>query len=173
VNFIATSTSKIRVHLIETAPNQSLYWDDLQLMTGWTEDFETANLTPWSVYGTATESLTAVVANSGIYSLAETNCLASGGVYRDIAGVLAGQAYRVTARTLSSAGATASAVLVVHDSTGANQAIASGSPTPGSWNEFAVTFVATNSGKLRVHLGCGGGSGSIYWDDLLITNTRF
>jgi hypothetical protein len=172
VNFPATSTSEVRINLIQNVPNQALYWDDIQITPGWVEDFETDALMPWSSFGPIADVLSSVVANSGVNSLAESNCLTSGGVYQDISGLLAGQMYQVTARVFASTNATASAFLFVHDTTGADAVEESGPPVPGYWNAFAVNFVATSTGKLRLHLGCQSGSGTIYWDDVLIINTN-
>jgi exo-beta-1,3-glucanase (GH17 family) len=163
VNFFATSTNRLRIHLWYTGGAGTVYWDDVQAAQGW--GFESGSLVPWLVGGGVSPSLTSAIASSGTFSLAESG--GGGGVYQDIGGLVPGQFYRITARVRSAPGTAGQAILWVHDTAGAGQ-VANGWRTPSSsgWEEWAVHFIATGTGKLRIHLWYTGGAGTVYWDDV-------
>jgi hypothetical protein len=163
--FLATSTGRVRIHLQYLGSSGAVILDDIRLIQGWHTGFENG-LTLWSAIGPG-GWLSSTTAVEGTNSVVET---ASGGVYRDVAGLLPGQVYHVAARTHSLAGSSARANLWVHDSTGA-RAVAGGSliPSPAGWDLLEADFVAGANGILRLHLLNAGGTGSIYWDDIQIT----
>jgi hypothetical protein len=163
VHFIATSTGKVRIHLWYTGGAGTVYWDDVQAAQGW--GFENGSVPPWAVAGGVSASVTNAVAYSGTFSLAESG--GGGGVYQDIGGLVPGQVYQITARVRSFPGTAGQAILWVHDTAGAGQ-VANGWRTPSSsgWEEWAVPFIATGTGKVRIHLWYTGGAGTVYWDDV-------
>src|SRR6185436_20012171 len=78
--------------------------------------------------------------------------------------------YQVTAYAHSDPGTTSQALLVVHDSTDGGTVV-DGWKAPGSgWDPLTVTFRATANGRMRIVLFTSGGSGTIYWDDIHITD---
>ena len=170
VNFTASATGKIRVHLEDLGGSGALYWDDVRFTTGWLGDFESGETTGWAPFGSAVSAVSTALPNQGVYSLAI--CANSGGMYQDVDGLVAGRSYHVTVRVRSVPGTVGTALLWIHDTLG-NGAVADGpraAPLNG-WEEFAVNFVATATGKLRIHLYYGGGAGCVYFDDVLATQS--
>jgi hypothetical protein len=168
LNFAADTTLRARIHLLYSGGTGQVSWDDVQLLPGAVFDFENARLDGWNAFGSAVSTLTTAVANSGSISLQETG--GTGGVYNDISGLLPGELYRISARGRSAPGTSSQAILWVHDTTSVN-ATAGPLVTPSStsWDSYGTNFVATNTGKVRVHLQSIGGSGTIYWDDVQLT----
>jgi len=167
VNFLATSSEKVRIHLIYTGGSGGVFFDDVTLSQGWSSTFENGALGPWIPFGSGTASVTNTTSNSGAFSLAETG---NEGVYQDISGLVAGQLYNVSARVQSSSGATSQATLLAHDTTGAG-AVGDGprNASTTGWDFFSANFAADNTGKMRVHLTDTGGSGTLFWDDVMVS----
>jgi hypothetical protein len=167
VNFLATATGEIRIHLVDTGGAGTVYFDDVQVLRAWGSGFENGTLAPWIPIGTTLESTTTALAYEGSSSLSQSGD--GGGVYVDVPQAVAGQLYRITAHATSAPGSDMQGLLYVHDGTGVN-AVTDGYRTPssGGWGEYAVTFRATGSGDIRVHLLTTGGSGSLYWDEVQI-----
>jgi parallel beta-helix repeat protein len=164
-HFLATSATRIRVHLIFNGGSGGVYFDDVRLISAWRAGFE-IGLNGWNVISGA--SVTSTIAFEGNQSVVETGS----GIYRDISGFTPGQAYHVFARARSSAGATVQALLWIHDSTGAHTALSPvRTPSSTQWEVFETTFVATSTGIMRLHILNNGGSGSLYWDDVEIETT--
>jgi hypothetical protein len=167
VTFTATSSAAIRLHLIYGGGAGSTYVDDVTVTQGWYTGFE-EGLGVWNSFGSTSSSITTTVSYSDSASVSQTG--GSGGIYRDITGLIQGQKYRITVRASSASSTSAQALLWVHDTTGAS-GVQDGARTPfsGDWSEFAVTFTATSTRSVRVHLYDTGGSGALYWDDLQVT----
>src|SRR5262249_31602377 len=108
------------------------------------------------------------VARSGKSSLAMTGAVA--GIYEDLTGLTPGTLYQVTAYAHADPGTTSQALLQVHDSTNVGTVI-DGWRSPGNgWAAFTVTFMARGNGRMRIVLLSSGGSGTIYWDDVRVTD---
>jgi hypothetical protein len=164
VNFLSTATSAVRIHLMYGGGAGTAYIDDVTVEKGWYSGFE-EGLAGWNAFGPTSSVLTTAAAYSGQNSVAQSG--SSGGVYRDIGGLAAGQKYRITARAHSTS---PSALLWVHDAAG-NNGVQDGPrpPTGTDWAEYGLTFVGTGTGTARIHLYDVGGSGTVYWDDVQLT----
>jgi hypothetical protein len=168
VNFKSTATDALRVHfLYDGAGTGASYVDDVGVEKGWYSGFE-EGMTGWNGFGSTASTITTALAYAGQNSLAQSG--SSGGVFQDVSGLVAGQKYRITARVQSAASTSALAMLWVHDTTGGN-AVIDGPRTPSSsdWEEFGVTFVASETGTARIHLYDLGGAGTLYWDEVQLT----
>jgi hypothetical protein len=135
--------------------------------------FEGASLTPWMVWNTGANGVVVTTVqcrknHSGACSLQEMG--GSGITFQEIAGLTPGSTYEVAVWALSDPGTTAKAALWAHDTAGQNGAL-DGSRTPSStqWERFAVRFIASETGKVRIHLNYEIGHGAIYWDDVAIS----
>ena len=184
-NFKATATGKVRIKLDRTAGTGTLYWDDVEVAAGSPGGpnlgFETGSLSPWTATGGVTATVVGAPVHAGSRSLSQSG--SPGGVYQDIAGLVPGRVYTVSAYARSAPGTTAQAELHASDTTGAN-IVTDGFRTPSStaWNPFTVRFVATTTNAVRIQLLFDGGAGTIFWDDIkvaegspapLIQNGRF
>ncbi len=163
VTFAATDTGKMRIILFANGGTGNIYWDDIHILDA--GGFENNTAPPWPKFGAVNVSISNSVAHTGISSLAETG-ISSGGVFQDFTGLTPGAVYTVTAYAHADPGATSQALLLVHDTTGANSVFDGGRTPENGWDIFTVQFVATASGSLRIHLINTGGTGTIYWDDI-------
>jgi hypothetical protein len=129
-------------------------------------DFENG-VTGWSTYTTnpAFVAKLSPAAASGATALLEDE---DGIVYTDVAGVIPGHGYTVSAYVNASASASAAGFLWAHDTLGMNLVV-SPSVTPQGWQKISVHFVATQTGKLRIHLSRSPGAGDILWDTVSVT----
>jgi len=110
---------------------------------------------------------------SGTYGLALTG--GDSGVYQDIAGLIPGHRYRIKGfvRSSSSSGGP-NARLIVHDTTGANWNGNEQIATTSGFVEHGITFTATSTSMVRIHLGRQpGGSGDVHWDDVTVASANF
>jgi hypothetical protein len=128
--------------------------------------FESGFGWPWQSYGGVTALASSSVAAAGIWSLAETGM---GGVCQDVSGLVPGQVYQVTARYSSTVDASGGSVLWAHDSVEKNVVAVQGLPSVAGWQTLTLTFVATSTTKLRVHLHKMGGPGTLYWDSVQVS----
>lgn len=160
---------KLRIHLIQLAGTaETTYWDDITVTplppNG---DFETGVLGPWLIAGG--NAAIGTTAHSGAHGATLGGTTTQSWIFQDVAGLVAGQKYRVTAWVKSSSSSTNGVELWVHDTqgNGANSAVIS----PGTgWQQMTVSFTATSTGKLRIHLIQGAGtSETTYWDDVVVT----
>ena len=172
VNYQADLTGTLRVHLLFSGGSGNVYWDQVQVMPGWQNDFESGTLAGWTPFGGASSSASNAASNSGVYSVFESG--GSGGIYQDIGGLTAGDLYHIRVRAHSLAGSSGQALLYVHDTLGNNTVIdGSRSPSASGWDEFEVNFLATSSEKVRIHLIFTGGSGGVYFDDVVLSQGWF
>ncbi len=129
--------------------------------------FETGSASPWALYGSAQGSAAGAAAHSGSYGFTLTS--GDGGVYQDTTGLLPGNRYTVRAWVRASGAGGPNAHLWAHDTTGANVASTGAVATGTAWQQLSITFTATSTGMLRIHLHREpGGAGSVYWDDLTV-----
>jgi RHS repeat-associated protein len=158
--YVADSTGQLRIHLHYVPGAGIIYYDDVQVVQnssrGW-----------YLAYGGINSVVTNTQSHSGGYSLAQSGAT-SGGSYEDVAGLIAGQSYQISAWVRSDAGTTAQMGLLLHDTTGANSS--NTTPiTPGqSWQQVTLNYVANSTGQIRIHLQYMPGSGTIYYDDVQV-----
>lgn len=130
---------------------------------------EGGSVAPWSTNGVEANASSAH-AHSGTYSLAETS--GSGTVYQDINGLQPGHTYELSAWVSASPGSAIGAQLTVFnpsDDTAVSSPLIT--PDPG-WRQVSRTFIAGAEGAVRIHLVRGPGDGTVYWDDIHISDTK-
>jgi hypothetical protein len=167
--FTATATGQLRIHLIQLPGTaETTYWDDVTVTPlPPNRDFETASLTPWLIYGG--NALLSNTSHSGFYGAALGGTTAQTLLYQDVAGLVPGQMYQVSAWVKSSIAATNGVELWLHD-TQENGSVANLVSPDTDWQQFSTAFTATSIGKLRIHLmQVSGTAETTYWDDVTVT----
>lgn len=122
----------------------------------------------WSWYSASSKPLPTLTddAAEGALSLQENG---DGLLYQDVSGLEPGRYYDVSAWVKADPGATATAVLYVHDTTGANAVVSAIVPSD-KWQRVTVRFRASGTAKIRVHLGRNpDGQGAVMWDSVGIS----
>jgi RHS repeat-associated protein len=124
--------------------------------TGWVAGF-------WGCNSSTTTSQS----HSGTSSLAQTGST-TGGSFQDVGGLTAGVQYQVSVWVKADAGTTAQVELWAHDTNGGNS-VNTALITPGTgWQQLSLTFTADSTNAIRIHLYYAAGSGTIYYDDVLV-----
>lgn len=167
--FTATATGQLRIHMIQLPGTaETTYWDDVTITPlPPNSDFETASLTPWIPYGG--NALISSTSRTGFYGLTMGGTTAQSLVYQDVAGLVPGQMYQVSAWVQSSTPTTNGVELWLHDTQGNGSVANLVSPGTG-WQQFSTAFTATSIGKLRIHLmQVSGTAETTYWDDVTVT----
>ena len=175
VEFSATPTENARIHLGYVGGPGSVRWSGLKI-TDRTRvhpefaqsGFEGPFVIPWNVWASVDAQLTSKVARSGKQSLAVSG--PGGAVYQDISGISPGRLYQVTAWVKAEPGTEGKVSLDLHD--GRKQSVGSTGALKVSDSEFeplTLDYRATESGVVRVHLAYQGGDGTVYFDDVTVT----
>ena len=175
VEFSATPTENARIHLGYVGGSGSVRWSGLKI-TDRTRvhpqfaqsGFEGPFVIPWNVWANVDAELTSKVARSGKQSLAVSGT--GGAVYQDISGISPGRLYQVTAWVKAEPGTEGKVSLDLHD--GRKQSVGSTDAVKVSDSEFeplTLDYRATESGVVRVHLAYQGGDGTVYFDDVTVT----
>src|SRR5262249_4894663 len=153
VTFVANATGAMRIVLLSSGGTGTLYWDDIHIVDA--SGFENAPASPWPQFGGVTVVTTNSVARTRSVSLAQAGS-STGGAFLDLSGLVPGVTYQVVAFAHGDPGGTSQALLLAHDTTGAN-GVSDGWRTPGNgWDAFAVQFVATATGRMRIQLFSNG-----------------
>ena len=134
--------------------------------------FENGTMQPWTPFQSVRAALDSNRVHSGRFSLAES--AAKGSVNQDVAGLVPGVSYTVSAWVSGSSDATATAQIAVFDA-GVPAATYSNTIKPNAnWQllkyEFKVS--AASKGIARIHLFRNDGNGTIFWDDVQIARTE-
>jgi hypothetical protein len=167
VTFLATATGRMRIYLLSSGDPGSIDWDDVRVVD--LSSFETGVTSTWPQFGGINISISMSAARSGATSLAE-NGSSPGGAFQDISGLTAGALYQITAFAHVEPDATSQALLLVHDCTGRNSVVDGWRSPVSGFESFTVAFTTTNSGCMRVILFSSGGTGTVYWDDIRVTD---
>jgi hypothetical protein len=125
-------------------------------------------LTAWNVYSPVAGFLaarTVVQRRSGLASLGESSVF--GIVYQDVARLVPGRTYVISAWVAATVGATAAAELSVHNTQG-GQFVARRVDASPTWQLIQLAYKADASGRVRIHLVRLDGAGTIYWDDVSV-----
>lgn len=175
VEFSATSTESARIQLGYVGGPGSVQWSRLKItdrtrahLEFTQSGFEGPFVTPWNVWANVDAEITSKVARSGKQSLALSGT--GGAVYQDISGVSPGRLYQVTAWVKAEPGTEGKVSLDLHD--GRKQSVGSTNAVKVSDSEFeplTLDYSATSSGVVRVHLAYKGGEGTVYFDDVMVT----
>ena len=175
VDFTATKAEKARILLGYVHGPGSVHWSGLKIVDRtrvhpeFTQSgFEDPFVTPWNVWANIDVKISTKTARSGKQSLAVSG--GDGAVYQDISGVIPGRLYQVTAWAKAEAGTEGEVRLDVHD--GLKEAVGSTDPVRVSESKFeplTIEYTATSSGLVRVHLAYTGGAGTVYFDDVTVT----
>ena len=169
VAFTATAVGKLRIHLIQlSGTSENTYWDDVTVRplppNG---GFETASLSPWLIAGG--NAAVGATAHTGAYSANLGGTTTQSWIYQDVAGLVPGQTYQVSAWVTSSSSSTNGVQLWVHDTQG-NGASSAFLSLNTSWQQISTSFTATSTGKLRIHLvQLPGTSETTYWEDVTVS----
>jgi hypothetical protein len=175
VEFTATQAETARILLGYVGGAGSVRWSRLRI-TGRTpvhpkfrqSGFEGPFVAPWNIWSNVQAEVTSKAARSGRQSLAvEGN---GGAVYQDISGVMPGRLYQVSAWVRAEPGTEGEARLDLHDSRkesarSTNAVMVSDT----GFEELTLDYTATSSGVVRVHLVYSGGAGTVYFDDVTVT----
>ena len=175
VDFTATRTGSASILLGYVGGAGSVLWSGLKI-TDRTRvhpefsqfGFEGPFVSPWNVWANVDPEITSKTARSGKQSLAVSGT--GGAVYQDVSGVSPGRVYQVTAWVKAEPGTEGKVSLDLHD--GRKQSVGSTGALKVSDSEFeplTLEFAATESGTVRVHLAYTGGDGTVYFDDLTVT----
>jgi hypothetical protein len=151
----------------------ALFWDDVSIAEApLNGGFETGGYFPWLSYAPQPGFVVELPADrpdgKGKFSLAQSG---NGGlVFQDIAGLIPGRDYAVSAWVrASSLGSSASAKLTAHN-TKDGGLVQSRSVVPTeAWQQLKLTFRADVTGSIRISLVRNpGGYGTLLWDDVAI-----
>ena len=169
LDYRANATGALRIDLIYGGGAGKAEWDDVAVVEKNTLEygFESGALAPWRVFGGAAVAVTAGAARSDSFGLELSGGSGSTSVFRDIAGLTAGQNYQVTAFVRRPAGS-GTASLWLHDTTGANASPLQSAPNLSSFQPVVLTYTANATGAVRIHLVYGGGPGTVAWDDVTV-----
>ena len=176
VEFTATQTETARIQLACVEGPGSVRWSGLKI-TGRTRvhpafrqsGFEGPFLHPWNIWAGVDAEVTSKAARSGKQSLALSGS-SFGAVYQDIPGISPGRLYQVTAWVKAEPGTAGKVRLDLHD--GRKQSVVGTDALQVSEAEFellTLDYRATESGVVRVHLVYTGGAGTVYFDDVTVT----
>jgi hypothetical protein len=122
---------------------------------------------PWLPFQSVTAAVDSSRAHSGKFSVSQT--AGQGSIYEDVAGLVAGARYIVSASVSASPDATATAQIAVYDP-GANVATFSDALRPKTtWEMLSRDVTVSPAGRIRVHLFRNEGTGKIFWDDVHVT----
>ena len=175
VEFKAGQTENVRIQLRYVGGAGAVRWSGLKISSRTRvhpevsqSGFEGPFLNPWNVWANADAELTSKTARSGRQSLALSGT--GGAVYQDVSGVSPGRLYQVTAWVKAEPGTEGKVSLDLHD--GRKQSVVSTAAVKVSDSEFELLtqdFTATESGVVRVHLNYRGGDGTVYFDDVTVT----
>lgn len=166
--YTADSTGKVRIHLARDGGAGPLLWDDVTITKGVPNGGGELGTDGWWTYSTTDPSFklsTASVRHSGNASLRESG---PGVAWQDLPGLAPGRSYVLSAWLSASNGATVRAELSAHDTQGANFAQAFITPA-AAWQPLKLTFVASQTGSIRVQLVRHAGAGDVYWDDVEVS----
>jgi len=135
--------------------------------------FEGGSAPPWMTWSRSSARAVAVnveCTKSYHGSCALQQAGRSGITFQETSGLVPGNQYEITAWAISDPGSTARVSLWVHDGAEHNAAV-DNTRTPDSkhWERFAVRFLASQTGKVRIHLNYDTGVGAAYWDNVRIT----
>jgi hypothetical protein len=131
--------------------------------------FESGALPPWTPYGTLEASVSSEHFRNGKFGLAEAQ--GTGTVYQDITGLQPGAEYTISAWIYANPGTTATAQIAAYE-TDTHGAIASAAvrPTP-EWQMITYRVKLVSHSWLRIHLCRNAGNGTVFWDDVQMTQT--
>ena len=132
--------------------------------------FEAGALSEWGNTWGSGWVVTSTASRTGGYGLALTG--SDSGVYQDITGLIPGHRYRIKGfvRSSSPSGGP-NARLLVHDTTGGNWSGNEQIATTSGFVEQGISFKATSTSMVRIHLGRQpGGSGDVHWDDISVAS---
>lgn len=166
--FTATSTGQLRIHLVQNPGTAELtYWDDVMVTplppNG---DFETGTFSPWAIAGG--NASIGTTAHTGAYGATLGGTTTQSWIFQDVAGLVPGQQYQVTAWVYSNSATTNGVAVWLHDTQGNGVSGAAISPTT-AWQQITALFTATSTGKLRIHLvQFAGTAETTYWDDVAV-----
>lgn len=166
--FTATSTGKLRIHLVQNPGTAELtYWDDVTVTpVPPNGDFETGILSPWAIAGG--NASIGTTAHTGVYGATLGGTTTQSWIYQDVAGLVPGQQYQVTAWVSSDSATTNGVSVWLHDTQGNGVSGTVISPTT-AWQQITALFTATSTGKLRIHLvQYAGTAETTYWDDVAV-----
>jgi len=132
--------------------------------------FESVNISPWAVFGSATAGLSAALSYEGKQALELAN---AGGVYQDIFGLRDGALYRISARVRAACGSRSAASLWLHDAFSRN-AVTDGprQVSCDQWDELSADFRTGSRGTLRIHLVGLTEGGRLFWDDVRVVKRQ-
>ena len=175
VEFTAPPAETACIHLGYVGGPGSVRWSGLKITDRtrvhpeFTQSgFEGPFVSPWNVWANVDPEITSKTARSGKQSLAVSGT--GGAVYQDIPGVSPGRLYQVTAWVKAEPETEGTVSLDLHD--GRKQSVGSADALKVSDSEFeplTLDFRATESGVVRVHLAYKGGDGTVYFDDVTVT----
>ncbi len=172
VSFTATSTGKLRIHLVQGAgTSESTYWDDVVVtpIPPANGGFELGTVTPW-ILQTGTAAISTVAPHSGTYDLSMAPTNSTDLVYQDVYGLIPGQTYTVSAWVRSSSSGTGAVALGIHDTLG-NGYVSSSFTPQTTWQKFSQAYTVTSNGAMRIHLYEQAGPETAYWDDITVQRT--
>lgn len=133
--------------------------------------FETTGLASWTVYPPDTTQVVASASAVRTGTLGVSANSGAVGAYQDVEGLLPGNTYVIKAWVRSSGATGPKAHMLLHDATYLNETGSGEVLTSSTWQQVAVSFTATLSSMVRIHLHReAGGTGSVYWDDVTVTN---
>ena len=175
VEFTATQAETARILLGYIGGAGSVRWSRLKITDRtpvhpkFTQSgFEGPFVTPWNIWSNVKADITSKVARSGRQSLAVRG--EGGAVYQDISGVMPGRLYQVSTWVRAEPGTEGEVRLELHDSrkesTGSTNAV---TVSDAVFEQLTLDYTATSSGVVRVHLVYSGGAGTVYFDDVTVT----
>jgi hypothetical protein len=176
--YTVTSTGGMRFLLYQLGGSQNTYWDDVLItpLPPVNAGFENGALWPWNAsFVTTGSAALSAVAHWGGYGMAfGPNPTGDAILFQDITGLVAGQTYTVSAWVKAAASSGNSVTIAATTPQAGNPWVVAPHLTPTtSWQQISLTYTATASGTMRLHLYQLAGSQTTYWDDVTLTGGSF
>ena len=167
--FVVNATQRARINLIYGGGAGTVEWDDVEVRAV-QFDFESGVLAPWVALGGTTSQVTAGAARTGSFGLQQSG--GSGLAFVDVAGLVPGAPYEISAWVRVGPGGGSTPRLWVHDAMGLNAVMVLVGAGP-TFQQVKATFVVNATQRARINLIYGGGAGTVEWDDVEVRAVQF
>jgi microsomal dipeptidase-like Zn-dependent dipeptidase len=168
--YTANSTGKVRVHLVRDEGSGTVYWDDISVAEAPPNgSFESGSSGPWAPLPSSVPSRITSDSNTGSNALEIIASADGGALFQDVSGLIPGRAYVVSAWVKLTPGTTSGAELQLHDTLGNQLSRMPSSLNTGFWQPLLMSYIANETGRLRILLFKNAGTGSAIWDDVTIS----
>jgi hypothetical protein len=173
VTYTAPANGALQIVMYAEWGSGTTYWDDVTVtpVPPVNPGFETGTIAPWLQSGPGSQTIAAVAAHSGNYGLVQTPSASPFvAAFQAIYGLTPGQPYVVSAWIKAAAATTVVCDLQAYNPVGGSNLVDAGKvPSATAWQQVSVTYTAPANGALQIVMYANWGSGTTYWDDVVVT----